>query len=53
MNEGEHGDQRRLDYVFSSKDLANRVTKAEIITSDTALRLSDHLPVLIELRMDN
>lgn len=47
--EGEHGDQRRLDYVFSSKDLAKKVTKANIITTDTTLILSDHLPVVIEL----
>lgn len=51
--EGEHGDQRRLDYVFASQNLANKVTKATIITSDTALRLSDHLPVLIELKLDD
>lgn len=47
--EGEHGDQRRLDYVFASKNLANKVTKAKIVTSDTALILSDHLPVMVDL----
>ena len=47
--EGEHGDQRRLDYVFASKNLAEGVTRAEIITSDTALLLSDHLPVIIDM----
>ena len=51
--EGEHGDQRRLDYIFASKNLANKVTKAKIITTDTTLILSDHLPVVIELRSDN
>ncbi len=51
--EGEHGDQRRLDYFFASKNLANKVTKAKIISSDTVLRLSDHLPILIELHLDN
>lgn len=51
--EGEHGDQRRLDYVFASKNLANKVTEAKIITSDIALRLSDHLPILTELCLDN
>lgn len=49
--EGEHGDQRRLDYIFSSENLANRVTKAEIITSETALSLSDHLPVIVDIRL--
>ncbi len=48
--DGKHGDQRRLDYVFASKNLAAKVTKASIITTDTALILSDHLPVVIEFR---
>jgi exodeoxyribonuclease-3 len=48
--EGEHGDQRRLDYVFVSKNLAKKVHRAEIIT--TALVLSDHLPVIVDLGMD-
>lgn len=49
--DGEHGDQRRLDYFFASKNLAERVTRAEIITSDTALILSDHLPVITDIRL--
>ncbi len=51
--EGEHGDQRRLDYVFTSKNLADKVTKANIIATDTTLILSDHLPVMIELCLDH
>jgi exodeoxyribonuclease-3 len=47
--EGEHGDQRRLDYIFASENLAKQVIRAEIITSDTALILSDHLPVIVDL----
>jgi len=49
--EGEHGDQRRLDYIFASKNLAERVTRAEIVSSDTASILSDHLPVIIEMEL--
>ena len=49
--EGEHGDQRRLDYIFASKNLAGKVNRAEIITSDTALILSDHLPVLVDIEL--
>ncbi len=49
--EGEHGDQRRLDYIFASKNLAIQVTRAEIITSDTALILSDHLPVVVDFEL--
>ena len=51
--EGEHGDQRRLDYVFASGNLAKNVTQAKIIASDTALILSDHLPVVVDLGSDN
>ncbi len=50
--EGEHGDRRRLDYVFASGNLAKNVTKAKIISSDTALILSDHLPVVVDLGPD-
>lgn len=51
--QGEHGDQRRLDYVFASNNLADRVTKAKIITTDSVLFLSDHLPVVVDLGSDN
>lgn len=47
--EGEHGDQRRLDYVFASKNLAVKVSSAEIPATDTTLILSDHLPVVVDL----
>jgi len=47
--EGEQGDQRRLDYVFASRNLAKHVIRAEIICSDSAQILSDHLPVVVEL----
>lgn len=47
--EGEHGDLRRLDYVFASPNLVYKNTRAKIISSDTAQILSDHLPVLVHL----
>lgn len=50
--EGEHGDQRRLDYVFASKNLVKKVTKAKIITTDTTFILSDHLPMVVDLDPD-
>jgi exodeoxyribonuclease-3 len=51
--EGEHGDQRRLDYIFSSQNLADKVTRANIIATDTTLILSDHLPVVVEMHIDD
>ncbi|MDF1574397.1 MAG: endonuclease/exonuclease/phosphatase family protein [Bacteroidales bacterium] len=47
--EGEHGDQRRLDYIFVSEDLARHVGRAEIISCDSVQILSDHLPLIAEL----
>jgi len=46
--EGEHGDQRRLDYVFVDPVLANKVKEAYIVTDDTTLTASDHLPVVVD-----
>ena len=51
--EGEHGDQRRLDYIFASRNLADKVTGANVIATDTTLILSDHLPVVVELQLDH
>jgi len=47
--EGEHGDLRRLDYVFASPNLVQKNTRAKVISSDTAQILSDHLPVMVHL----
>lgn len=46
---GDHGEARRLDYVFASPSLAKRVKRAKIIADDTTWTLSDHLPVIIDL----
>ena len=45
---GDHGDHRRLDYVFVDKKLADHVVGANIIADDTAQILSDHLPVVVD-----
>jgi exodeoxyribonuclease-3 len=47
--DGEDGDPRRLDYIFASGNLANRVSGARIISSDTVQVLSDHLPVVVDI----
>jgi endonuclease/exonuclease/phosphatase family metal-dependent hydrolase len=47
--EGEHGDIRRLDYIFVSRNLVKHVTRAEVLASDSTQILSDHLPVMVEL----
>ena len=49
--EGEHGDLRRLDYVFASENLTGKVTGAEIISTETSLFLSDHLPVIVDIKI--
>lgn len=50
--EGNHGDQRRLDYVFAGKNMEERVIRAEIIANDTTLILSDHLPMIVDIQID-
>ena len=39
----------RLDYVFASADVAERVRACEVIATAAARRASDHLPLLVEL----
>jgi endonuclease/exonuclease/phosphatase family metal-dependent hydrolase len=50
--EGEHGDQRRLDYVFVNKNLARKVAHAEIIADNQTLKLSDHLPMIVDFNLE-
>ena len=50
--EGEHGDLRRLDYVFSNAKLTGQVRRASIIADETTQILSDHLPVIVDFARD-
>jgi len=45
---GDHGSQRRLDYVFATGELAGRVTRAHTVASKKTWILSDHLPVIVD-----
>ena len=49
--EGDHGDLRRLDYVFVNKNLINQVKRAEIIADEITLKLSDHLPIVVDFEI--
>jgi exodeoxyribonuclease-3 len=49
--EGEHGDQRRLDYIFANKLVVRHMKSASTIATDTTWLLSDHLPVMSELTL--
>ncbi len=49
---GDHGDLRRLDYVFLSEVLLPSVVTASIIANDTTQYQSDHLPVIVDLKME-
>lgn len=44
---GDHGDFRRLDYVFVSQSLIEHVSNSKIIANEKTLQFSDHLPVII------
>jgi len=48
---GADGDQRRLDYVFVSKDLAGKVKAADIVADSITLKLSDHLPLVVDFEL--
>jgi endonuclease/exonuclease/phosphatase family metal-dependent hydrolase len=49
--EGEHGDLRRLDYIFINDPLEGKVSRTEIIANDTTQYLSDHLPVIADFEL--
>lgn len=51
--EGEHGDLRRLDYIFVNAALKNAVTRAIIVANDTTQYLSDHLPVIADFALES
>ncbi len=45
--EGEHGDLRRLDYVFTNEAFPGECKEATIIVNDTTQYVSDHLPIMV------
>jgi endonuclease/exonuclease/phosphatase family metal-dependent hydrolase len=47
--EGQHGDLRRLDYIFYRKSPKILVLDTRIIANDTTQYLSDHLPVIADM----
>ena len=44
------GRDRRLDYVFLPAGLAAEVISAEVIRDEVTAQLSDHYPIVLELR---
>lgn len=48
QQEGQHGDLRRLDYIFINENLKSNVQRAGIIANDSTQYLSDHLPVVAD-----
>ena len=49
---GDDGPRRRLDYIFVSRNLVPRIHSASIISNDTTLFLSDHLPVIADFNIE-
>lgn len=41
---------RRIDYVFTTHDLADRVISARVLRGERADRASDHYPLVVEFR---
>lgn len=50
--EGNHGDQRRLDYIFVTENLVEKTANAAVVSNDTTRFLSDHLPVIADFRLE-
>ena len=50
--EGDHGDKRRLDYIFVNETLTERITHATVVSNDTTRYLSDHLPIVVDFRFE-
>ena len=48
--EEEMGRDRRLDYVFLPAGLAAKVISAEVVRDEVTAQLSDHYPIVLELR---
>ena len=49
---GDHGRSRRLDYVFINAGLLPYLHRAAIMANDTTQLLSDHLPVIVDFKID-
>lgn len=47
---GDHGDSRRLDYIFVSPSLSRHISHSHIIANNQTMYFSDHLPVLIDIK---
>lgn len=52
VSDENHGTDRRLDYVFVSGNLVERVVEAAILRDAVTEQLSDHIPVMAKLRVD-
>ena len=46
-------DPRRVDYIYVSKGMQEFVHRAEIISSEVVRQASNHLPVVLDLRVDS
>lgn len=49
----DHGDERRLDYLFLPETAASNCVSARIVNNATTQLLSDHLPVIATIREDD
>lgn len=50
---GDHGDPRRLDYVFANPTMAQRCVDAYSVVDEATATLSDHYPVIADFRRDD
>ena len=46
-------DPQRVDYIYVSKGMVEFVHKAEIVSSEVARQASNHLPVVVDFKVDS
>ncbi|MEX2578874.1 MAG: endonuclease/exonuclease/phosphatase family protein [Verrucomicrobiales bacterium] len=48
----DHGPDRRLDYIFASANLLDRVRAVELVRDEETARFSDHFPVVADFELE-
>jgi gluconolactonase len=53
VSDENHGTDRRIDYIFVSSNMVGRVESADVLRDPVTERLSDHIPVIATVRVND
>lgn len=53
VSDENHGTDRRIDYIFVSSNMVERVDSARILRDPVTEGLSDHIPIIATVRVDD